>query len=160
MANVEPAKRAQALILEMDRVARQACTSAGRDVILYNGGAQKILQISHERLAPNAVDAIHREVVRFLHFVRADQKMEASWLEFDVLRRKSESRMAMGGGLSPMASPPSDACKMRRRPITRSLWFWPVLKARWFSQRWRNRCVDFAEHAGVSLDKTFWSPRT
>ena len=80
----------------MDSVAEQVCMSAGNLIILNNDGAAEILDILHGHFAPDAVDAVYKEVVRFLHFERMDLSMEVSLLGFDVPRRKAESRMQLG----------------------------------------------------------------
>ena len=79
-------------------MARQVCMSAGMDVVLDNEGARRNLRILHEPFAPDEVDGIYQEAVQFLHFKGADQTAEVFLLEFDVLRRRAESRAATGGG--------------------------------------------------------------
>ena len=44
VANLEPWRQASALILQMDSVAPQLCTSAKNEIILKNDGAYQISQ--------------------------------------------------------------------------------------------------------------------
>ena len=72
VANLEPAKRAPALILQMGRDGGQVCMSTGNDVIMKNVGANRIPHILDEHFAPDAIDAIY-QVERSLHLKRTNQ---------------------------------------------------------------------------------------
>ena len=63
--NAGPAKRASALISQMDVVARQVCMAAGSDVIMDGDCAGKMLGISRENSAPGSGDSVYTEVIRF-----------------------------------------------------------------------------------------------
>ena len=137
---------AAALILRMRDVACQACVTSGRNYIMPGDGAQQILRISRGHYAPDAVDAIYREVDRFAHVKRTavfcsnpnffGAKQRRKWRrEVDYLRSSSHSC----------------ACRMQRRPRMRSRWFRPVFRARWLLVRRRNRCVDSANPVEARL---------
>ena len=81
----------------MGTVARQVCANAGSNVIARGDGADKILNISREYFAPGAADSEYLEVARLSLFKRTDQKQGIPVVESDLLRRKAEFRMLMGG---------------------------------------------------------------
>ena len=56
-------------------------------------GTEKILTISRERLEPEAVDAGDEEVARFLQLGGGEPNDGVFLVEFDLLRRKAESKM-------------------------------------------------------------------
>ena len=53
-------------------------------------GIESVLNIMRENLAPDAVDAMSQEVVRFSQFKRIERTM-------DIRRRRVESKVQMGG---------------------------------------------------------------
>ena len=59
VTNLEPTRRASALIMNIDPVAREARKVAGNDQIMDPDGVPKILQVPNDYLAPDAVDPIH-----------------------------------------------------------------------------------------------------
>ena len=93
-----PAKKAAHLLLHMSDVARKVCLSVGKDVIGNLDGAEQILQIPRDRFAPDAIDLISQDMVKFILFKRTDQPMDTYIIEFEMLRRKAEARMVMGPG--------------------------------------------------------------
>ena len=66
-------------------------------------GAEEILTILRDHLAPEAADSAYRGVVRFLQFKRAGLTIDVHTVGFDLLRRNAESKMQMGGA-APVAS--------------------------------------------------------
>ena len=66
--NLGPAKRASALPLQMDDVARQVCMAAGSAVIMDGNGLEKISSILRDYIAPAAADTANHEVARSLQF--------------------------------------------------------------------------------------------
>ena len=48
-------------------------------------------------LAPDAVDSVNREIARFLQFTRTAPIMGEYLAHFDLLRRKGEPKMQIGG---------------------------------------------------------------
>ena len=62
----------------------------------HGDGALQILDTSRNYFAPGAVDAIRRQVVRFMRSRHMDQSINAYIVEFDRLRRRAESQMVMG----------------------------------------------------------------
>ena len=100
VTTLEPAKGAAALILQMSDVARHACVTTGKDHVIYGDGVRRIMEISRDRCAPDAVDAIYQGIVRIMHYKRTDQTMDAFSVGFDVLRHKAEAIMATGGGFA------------------------------------------------------------
>ena len=63
-----------------------------------DGGA-KISDILRNYLATEADDAIPRQVMRFMRFRRTDQSIDEYIVEFDPLRRQTESKMDMVDGI-------------------------------------------------------------
>ena len=96
---LEPAKRASALILLMDALARRVRMTAWGDLIMDMGGAETSLAITRDYFAPEAGDSVYQEDVRLLQFNRADLITDVYLVEFDVLRRKAESKMQKGRAL-------------------------------------------------------------
>ena len=90
-AYTDPAKRAANLLLHMADTARKVFMTVGKDCVGNNDGAQQISRIFRERLAPDAVDAIYQEEVKFMNFKRTDQTTGGFWIEFDVLSVKAEA---------------------------------------------------------------------
>ena len=95
---MRPGKEAARLLLHTSDVARKVCLSVGRDVIDNLDGAEQISRILRERFAPDAIDSIIQVVAKFTFFRRANQNTDAYITEFETLRGKAESRMAMGSG--------------------------------------------------------------
>ena len=96
--NLGPSKMAAALISQMETVARQVCVAAGNDVITNNNGVGRALAIVRDCLVPGVVNSVYQEVARFLRFKRADRSADAFLVGFDLLRRKAEFKVQMGGG--------------------------------------------------------------
>ena len=93
VANSEPARRASALILLMDSVARQVSMSEGQDIVVNNDGANQTPQMLREHFAPDAAAATYKEIVRFSHFKRTDQgKFFRSTLMYFDAKRKPECK--------------------------------------------------------------------
>ena len=61
-------------------------------------GVARILESPRNYSAPDVADSIHRRVIRFIKFRRAEQSIDESIVEFDMLRRRAESKMEMGAG--------------------------------------------------------------
>ena len=97
VANLDPSKRAAASILRIDTVARQVCLAAGSDFVVNNDGAERIVTILKDYIAPDAADSVDQEVARFLQSKRPGRTMDVHLAEFDLLRRKAESKMQMSG---------------------------------------------------------------
>ena len=93
-----PDKKAAHLLLRKSDAARKVGVRAGKDVVGNLDRAEQILKISRERFAPDAIDSIFRDVVKFMYFKRLGQTMDTYLLDFDMLRRKAESRMLIGAG--------------------------------------------------------------
>ena len=64
---------------------------------MHGEGAERILNISRENVAPKAVDFISQEAVRFLQGERTDQTTDGFLTEWELLQRKAESGIQMGG---------------------------------------------------------------
>ena len=96
---MEPGKKAAHLLLHLSDVARKVCLSVGRDVIDNLDGAEQISRISRERFAPDAIDSISQDMVKFLYFKRTEQTMDTYITEFEILGGKAESRLLIGFGL-------------------------------------------------------------
>ena len=63
VANLEPPKRAPALIPRMDTAVRKVYVAAGSGIILSGDGADRLTNILRENFAPGAADSVYREVV-------------------------------------------------------------------------------------------------
>ena len=61
-------------------------------------GVERILEILRDSVAPEAEDAVHQQAMRVMQFRRAEQPVGEFIAEFDLLRRKAESKMEMGAG--------------------------------------------------------------
>ena len=120
-------------MLHTSDVARKVCVTAGRDVVGNLDDAGQISKISRERFAPDAIDSILQDVVKFTYPKCTDQDMDTGLLEFDALRRKAETRMLMGAGFY-------GACKTLRWPKMRKRWLWPARAILWPSRRFQPRC--------------------
>ena len=59
-----------------------------------NGGVARILEILRSYFAPEAADATRQQVARFLNYQSIDEYV----VEYDLLRRRAESKMEMGAG--------------------------------------------------------------
>ena len=93
-----PEKKAAHLLSRMSKVALKVCLSVGRGVIGNLDGAEQISKIPRERVAPDAIDSIFQDMVKFMYFKRTDQTMDTYTMEFETLRQKAESRMVVGAG--------------------------------------------------------------
>ena len=95
---LEPAKKASHLLSHMADVARKVCLTIGKDVVGNVDGAEQILSILRNRLAPDKADCVFQDITKFLYFKRTTQDMDTSLLEFDMLRQRAEARFNMGTG--------------------------------------------------------------
>ena len=84
--------------LHMSDVARKVCLSVGRNVIGNLDEAEQISRIQRERFAPDAIDSIFQDLVKFMNFKRTKRKMDTYIMEFEMLRAKAASRTLMGSG--------------------------------------------------------------
>ena len=82
-----------------DEDPRQVRLAEGGDVLGRHDGAARIVEILRDYCAPEAAGAIRPQVMRFTHYGRADQSIGEYTVEYDLLRRKAESKMGMGAGL-------------------------------------------------------------
>ena len=96
-ARAELSARASLLILHMQPAPRRVCLAEGSNVLDRGDGAAAILNISRDHFAPEAADAIRRQVMRFTRFCRADQSIAEYIAEYDLRRRQAGSEMEMGG---------------------------------------------------------------
>ena len=100
MTNVEPAKRASALISLVDTVAREDRGAAGGDVIMGHGGVKQILEVVRDYFTPGAVDSVYRGVARLLQLKRNAHTMDEYLAQSDLLGRKAELGRKDEGPLS------------------------------------------------------------
>ena len=82
----------------MSDVARKVCLTVGKDVVGNMDGVEAILKILRRRSAPDKVDCTFQDISKFMNFKRTTQDMDAYMLEFDMLRRRAEARLALGTG--------------------------------------------------------------
>ena len=95
---MEPERKAAHLLLHMSDVARRVCPSVGRNVIENLGGAEQISRILRERSAPDAIDSISQDMVKFTSPERTEQNMDTYIMEFEMLSEKAGSIMLLGPG--------------------------------------------------------------
>ena len=69
MTKTEPSSRVAALVLHMNSVARQVCTSAGGEHLDNNDGVMCMLEIPRNSPPPEAVDSIFQEWLLLQNFV-------------------------------------------------------------------------------------------
>ena len=81
----------------MDLNARDARMALGSDQVMVPGAVAKVLQKFRYYLAPDAPDLAYQNAARFLRFRRTAQLRGDYLVKFDLLRRKTEARMQMGG---------------------------------------------------------------
>ena len=62
-----PDRRAANLLLHMSDVAREVCVAVGKDVVGNMHGAEQISKITRERFAPDAIDNIFHDMVKFMY---------------------------------------------------------------------------------------------
>ena len=101
----ELAARASLLISNMRLAPRQVCLAEGSAILDHDDGVAKTLDILRKYFAPDAVDAIHHKVVRFMRFPRADPYVVEYIAEYDLLRRKAESKMEIWTGFAEHIAP-------------------------------------------------------
>ena len=53
--NLDPTRRASALVLHMEPAAREVCWATGDERLLYQDGAAKLLQVLRDYFAPGAI---------------------------------------------------------------------------------------------------------
>ena len=83
---MDPVPRVPAHISQINTVARAVCMAAGGDVIMDQEGLEKILAQLRDYFAPDDVDSLYQEVVRFLQFERTSQTMNEYPARSDLLR--------------------------------------------------------------------------
>ena len=72
--------------------------TVAKDVIGKIDVEEPILEILRKRFAPDAIDSILQEMVKFTYFTRTDQNMDATLMKFAKLSQKAEAGMLMGSG--------------------------------------------------------------
>ena len=65
---IEPGGRAANLFLRVTEISRKDCMAVGKYRIANEAGVRHIFRILRKRFAPDAIDAIFREVVKSTHF--------------------------------------------------------------------------------------------
>ena len=94
----ELAARASILVLRAQPAPRRVCLAEGRAIAGRGDGVAKILNILRTYCAPEAADAIRRQVVRFTNCLRTDQSVDEYIAECYLFRRKAEPEMVMAAG--------------------------------------------------------------
>ena len=61
-----------------------------------HGGVARILDILRSYFAPEAADAIHQQLMRLMQLRSAEQRIDEFIAEFDLLRRKAETKLEAG----------------------------------------------------------------
>ena len=99
ISTTDPQKRAATLLLHTSDVARKLCMTVGKDVVGNIDGVMQILEIPRGRFAPDPIDIILQDMVKFTYFKRTDQNMDSTLTKFAKLSQKAEAGMLMGSGL-------------------------------------------------------------
>ena len=86
VTTLDPGKTAATSILRTSDVARQVCITSGKDPVTSDDGVQQIPKILRGHVAPDALDAMYPNVVRFLQYRRTHLTVDAFLLEFAGLR--------------------------------------------------------------------------
>ena len=113
--NWRPAKRASALMLTMNPVAREGCMAAGIDQILGPDCVRKIMKSLDGNFVPGDWESVYQKVVRSLQVQHASQTIDDYMVRLDVLHRKAESIMQMGGA-SPQVFAPTPCVRNASLP--------------------------------------------
>ena len=79
--------RASLLVSRMQPVPRQVCLAEGSEIMDHSDRVTMLSDILRNYFAPAAVDAIHKQAIRFTRFRRADQPAAEYIAEFDLLRQ-------------------------------------------------------------------------
>ena len=82
----------------MQPAPRQVCLAEGSDILGRSDEVAKISDILRNYLAPETFDAVRQQVMRLISFRRTDQSIIGYIVEYDLLRRMAEAKMAMGAG--------------------------------------------------------------
>ena len=82
----------------MQPAPRQVFLAEGSGVLDHGERVPGTLNISRNHFAPEAADAIHRQVMRFTRYRRTDQSVAEYIVELHLLRWRAESKMEMGAG--------------------------------------------------------------
>ena len=97
---LEPAKRASAIIMKMDTVARENCIAVGGGAIIGHEGAANSMELLRDFLPWGAADSVCAILLRGESYAcrepRAAQTMDKFLARYDLLRRKAQSGMQMG----------------------------------------------------------------
>ena len=59
VTNLDPARRASAVILHIDAVAQEVCMAAEGDVIMDQEAVEKIMELLRDHFAPGTVDSVN-----------------------------------------------------------------------------------------------------
>ena len=81
----------------MEAIARDVCAAIDNRGLLEPDGASLALTVLRNYFAPDTLDAVCHGLVRFLHFTRTIQTVDANMGKFDALRRKAEGRLQPAG---------------------------------------------------------------
>ena len=69
-----------------------------KDVIGNIDGVEQISKILRKSSAPDVIDSIFQDMVKFMYFKLTGRNLATYLMEFDMLRRKAEARTIMGSG--------------------------------------------------------------
>ena len=89
----ELAARASLLFLQMQPAPGQVCLTEGSDIPGRGDKVARILDILRSVSAPEAADAIHQQVARFINYRRSDRSVGEHIAECDPLQREAKSKM-------------------------------------------------------------------
>ena len=73
--------------------------ASGIDQLMEEGVGTEVLRNSGNCFPPGPLDMVSQDVARFPPFRRAAQATDEYLAKLDLLRRRSEARMQMGGAL-------------------------------------------------------------
>ena len=137
--------RASLLILRARPAPRQVCLAAGSDIPDHADGASKILNISRSYFAPEAVDAIHQQVMRIsplmdksLSLISSIGRPSPKWL-WGLVPRSNLYRYCVW--------------TTQPYPAKKSPWLWQAATRACGLRTRRQICLDYLVCAGAAADK-------
>ena len=106
-------------------------------------GAAQILSILREQFAPDAIDIIFQDMVKFMYSKRTDRYMDTYLTKFDMLRQKAEARMLIESGLPDEFV--SVLC-MQNAALSKNA---KTLVSPWTSRTWTSRSRQSSHNIGL-----------
>ena len=84
-------RRAPALAPAMDKMPRKLRLVIGVDVLTSDAGVDKIAETLQQNIAPDASDAVIRDIISFLGLHRSHLTLDEYLPRFEMARRRAEA---------------------------------------------------------------------